>query len=310
LLASQTINDYYRKTFTAIYDLTISRAMSKTIKVDDKVLADIKRGFSVPARPELLIKLQNLMTQPDPELNTIADVIALDVATSATILKTVNSPLYGLARTISDIKGSVRYLGMQGVYNLVTSCLLKQEFSQQKNSAIALDQFWQNSTNIANAAVFINKQLKQPIANEKLFSLGLFHDCGIPVMALKYSNYQTCLMQAFNSPDQTLPKIEEALYGINHATLGYFVASSWRLPKDICQLILRHHERNFLDKLTGSKVQLAFAILKLAENISYRHLYFTDCADWSFIGNSVLTLLELDEYLYQDLLEDLSELLT
>jgi len=282
--------------------------MSKTIKVDDKVLADISRGFSIPARPELLIKLQNLMAKSEPDLNDIADTIALDVATSATILKTINSPLYGLARSISDIKKSVRYLGIQGIYNLVTSCLLKQKFSQQNND-IALDEFWQNSTNIANAAVFINKYLPQPIASEKLFTIGLFHDCGIPVMALKYTNYQACLNHALNNPSQTLPEIEENLYGISHATLGYYVASSWRLPKDICQLILRHHERDFLKTLNGDLAQLSYAILKMAENITYRYKYFRDCADWPFIGDTILTVLNLDEYHYQDIIEDLHELL-
>ena len=30
------------------------------LEVDDKVLADIRRGFSIPAQPSLLIKLQKL----------------------------------------------------------------------------------------------------------------------------------------------------------------------------------------------------------------------------------------------------------
>jgi HD-like signal output (HDOD) protein len=281
-------------------------AMSKTIKVDDKVLADIGRGFTVPAKPELLLKLQDLMAQNEPNLNDIADTIALDVAISATILKTVNSPLYGLARSISDIKKSVRYLGLSGIYSLVTSCLLKQGFSQ-KSCSIALDEFWQNSTNIANTAVFIGKQIKQKISSEKLFTIGLFHDCGIPVMAIKYHDYQMTLDLALNNPSQTLPEIEEQQHQINHATLGYYVASSWRLPKDICQLILRHHERDFLIRLDNSPAQLAFAILKMAENISYQHKYFCDCADWSYIQDSVLTVLDIDDDQYKDISEDIYE---
>ena len=276
------------------------------IQVDDKVLADIDRGFSVPAQPELLLKLQKLMSAREPDLNRIADTIAQDVAVSATILKTINSPLYGLARSISDIKKSVRYIGLAGIITLVTSSLLKRSFKDKKAS-IPLDDFWNNSSNIANSAVFIAKRLKKRISSEKLFTLGLFHDCGIPVMAMKYENYRSTLTQAEQTPSETLPEIEDKAYNVNHATIGFYVATSWRLPVDICQLILRHHEREFLDKIDGSADQLSFAVLKLAENIVYQHKHFRESADWPFLKDSVLTVLDIDEDDIADLVEDLNE---
>lgn len=274
--------------------------------VNDQVLSDIGKGFSVPAQPELLLKLQRLMAEHDVDLNIIADTISQDVAISATILKTINSPLYGLARSISDIKKSVRYIGLNGINALVTSSLIKQSFSQNSCS-IALEDFWQNSSNIANTAVFIGKKIKQRLSSEKLFTLGLFHDCGIPVMAMKYQDYQQTLDLAKNTPSETLPDIEERLYQVNHATIGYYVATSWRLPKDICQQILRHHDRDFLYKLDGSESQFYYALLKMAENMVYQHKYFINSADWAFVQDTVLTVLDLDEYDLQDIKEDINE---
>lgn len=276
------------------------------IHVDDKVLADIDRGFSVPAQPELLLKLQKLMSLEHPDMEVIAETISQDVAVSATILKTINSPLYGLARSISDIKKSVRYIGLNGIVTLVTSSLLKRSFNQ-KTTNFALDDFWSNATNIANTAVFIAKRLNKKVSSEKLFTLGLFHDCGIPAMAMKYKDYQDTLALALQKPDDPLPVIEEKTYGVSHATIGYYVATSWRLPIDICQLILRHHERDFLHKLDGSAEQLCYAILKVAENIIYLHKHFRPSSDWTFIQDTVLTVLDIDEDDIQDLIEDLSE---
>jgi len=276
------------------------------LHIDDKILADIGRGFSVPAQPELLIKLQALMSEAEPNLNAIAETIAKDVAVSATILKTINSPLYGLARTVSDIKKSVLYIGLSGITTLVTSSLIKQSFEQNKCS-IALEDFWNNATNIANTAVFINKSLKQKLPSEKLFTLGLFHDCGIPVMAMKYKDYQETLTHAMNTPSELLTDIEESIYQVNHATIGYYVASSWRLPKDICQLILQHHDRQYLHRLEQSESQKAFAILKMAETIVHQHKYFRDCADWPYLQDSVMTLLDIDEEDIQDIIDDLHD---
>ena len=158
------------------------------LDVNDSVLADINRGFFVPAQPKLLIKLQQLMAANEPDLNHIAATISQDVSVSSTVLKTINSPVYGLSRSISDIHKSVRYIGLDGIVSLVTNTLIKRSF-KQSDCNIALEEFWENATNIANVCVEIGNSLKQAVSKEKLFSLGLFHDCGIPAMAIKYKNY-------------------------------------------------------------------------------------------------------------------------
>jgi len=277
------------------------------LEVDDKVLADIRRGFSVPAQPSLLLKLQKVMAEAEPNLNVLADTISQDVAVASTILKTINSPLYGLSRSMSDIPKSVRYIGLNGINALITNTLIKRSFDQ-KDCNIALEEFWDNATNIANTCVHIGKSLKQAVSKDKLFSLGLFHDCGIPVMAMKYADYNDTYELAHNTPSKTLPVIEDEAYGVNHATIGYYVASSWRLPKDTCQLILAHHDRDFL-KIASSRIQkFYYAILKLAENIVYNHKHFRDSADWPYIQEEVFTLLDIDEDDYQDYVEDTESL--
>ncbi len=277
------------------------------LQVDDKVIADIARGFSVPAQPSLLLELQQLMAAAEPDINLIADTITHDVAISATVLKTINSPIYGLARSISDIGKATRYIGIDGILLLVTNCLLKKSFEQDACS-IALEEFWHNANNIAATSVFIGKSLKKEVSNDKLFTLGLFHDCGIPVMASRYQDYTETYEHAFNTPSETLTSIEDSVYQVNHATLGYYVASSWRLPKDICQLILCHHDRGFLDIINNSASQFYFAILKMAENIVHNHKHFRDSADWPFVKDSIFTLLNIDGEDYQDLFEDSAEL--
>ena len=270
--------------------------------VDQSVLDDIGKGFAVPAQPKLLLTLLKLMAVPYPDINAIADCISKDIAVSAAILKTVNSPLYGLGRTVTDIKMSVNYIGIYGVIMLVTGSLIKKSFDP-KNCSINLELFWTITTDISNATVAIGKQFKRNIAMDKLSSLGLFHGCGIPVMAMKYSNYQEIIDQIVLSPELSLTELEEKHFHANHATIGYYVASSWRLPKDVCQIILQHHERDYLDRLNGTPEQDLFAILKLAEHIvSLKHM---ECAspDWAYFDDAVLAVLAINK-------EDLDEVIT
>jgi len=262
--------------------------------VDQSVLDDISRGFSVPAQPKLLLSLLKLMAEPSPNVNAITDCISKDIAVSAAILKTVNSPLYGLSRTVTDIKMSVNYIGIYGVVMLVTGSLLKKSFDP-KSCSIDLEIFWAMTTDISSAAVTLGKQFKKNISMDKLSSLGLFHDCGIPVMAMKYQNYQSIADQALVTSELSLIELEEKHYYANHATIGYYVASSWRLPKDVCQIILQHHDRGYLDRLDGSVEQDMFAVLKLAEHII--SLKYLDCAspDWLYLEEAALAILAINQ---------------
>lgn len=273
--------------------------------VDQNVLDDISRGFSVPAQPKLLLNLLKLMAEPNPDINAVADCISKDIAVSAAILKTVNSPLYGLSRTVTDIKMSVNYIGIYGVVMLVTGSLLKKSFDP-KSCSINLDDFWKTTSELADTAINIGKNYKANIATDKFFSLGLFHACGVPVMAMKYQNYQEVIDQALITSELSLIELEEEHYQANHATIGYFVASSWRLPKDVCQIILQHHERDYLDKLDGSAEQDLFAVLKLAEHII--SLKYSDCAspDWAYLEQAILAVLNIDEQKLPDVIAELS----
>jgi HD-like signal output (HDOD) protein len=260
----------------------------------------------VPAQPTLLLELLKLMAVPNPDINAISSAISKDIAVSAAILKTINSPLYGLNRTITDIKMSVNYIGIFGVVMLVTENLLKKSFDP-KSCSIDLEPFWLLTSEIANIATRLGKQFKPDIINDKFFSLGLFHACGIPVMAMKYNNYQDLLDQALTTPEIALTDIEEQQYNFNHATIGYYVASSWRLPKDVCQIILQHHDRSYLNKLDGSEAQDLFAVLKLSEHLA--SLKYSDCdsADWSYVEDKVTRILAIDKQNLQTLITDFTD---
>ena len=271
--------------------------------VDQSVLDDIGRGFSVPAQPKLLLELLKIMAEPDPDINAISDAISKDIAVSAAILKTINSPLYGLGRTVTDIKMSVNYIGIFGVVMLVTGSLLKKSFDP-KSCSIELEPFWQLTSDIANIAMLLGQRYKPQIANDKFFSLGLFHACGVPVMAMKYKDYQQFLDQSLTTPEFALTELEEQHYQVNHSTIGYYVASSWRLPRDVCQIILQHHDRGFLNTLNDTEDQDLFAVLKLSEQLT--SIKYTDCdnSDWPFVKEQVQSLLGIDDETLASLYEE------
>ena len=281
---------------------TVCLWVTTMIDIDEKVIKDIESGFNLPPKPELLERLQNALQEPEPELNHIAQLIATDMSTSAAVLKVINSPTYGMSRTITDIKQAVMFLGLDSVTQLVTGCLLKQAF-EQTHCCISLERFWDTSTEIAAVSTLIGKKVKSKVPLENLHMLGLFHDAGIPAMAVKYPDYVKVLDNA-NSNDTPLIKLESEAYKTTHTVVGFYLASSWHLPKPICQLILRHHDLEFLLEPHDHESLITYATLKMAENLVHTQKRFVSTPDWLHVKPEVLNVLEIDDDDYQDILED------
>ncbi|MEI8606708.1 MULTISPECIES: HDOD domain-containing protein [Pseudoalteromonas] len=278
------------------------------IEINEQILKDINRNFIIPPKPEILTELQNLIATGDAPIADAAKVVVKDLAISSAILKIINSPAYGLSRTVADIKQAVMFLGWDGVNALAQGLKLKEMFATD-NSCISLERFWDTSTEIANVNMMIGQRLKKQIAIEPLYTLGLFHDCGVPPMAIKYDNYLTALHCANQTDKETIIEIEERLYKTNHAVVGYYFANSWHLPKEICQLILNHHNAAILAEVTDTDEQICFAILKMSENLVTMVRRGSPIPQWGIIESKVLDVLHLNDDEYCDLQEDVIDFL-
>lgn len=275
------------------------------INLDNSKMASVVSSFQIPVKPQILTDIQILMDKEEPDIESIANLISSDVGLSSAILKIINSPFYGMNRRISEIKQAVMMLGLKTVNCLVAALLLKSSF--QGEACISLERFWDDSLDVANAMAFIGNKVKNKIPVDMLYTIGLFQNCGIPLLALKFNNYKELLIEANRSGDNSI-ELEEKEYKTNHAVLGYYVASSWHLPKEICLLILQHHEADYLSKISGSNDQLAFAVLKAAEHLVERVKRYNVSSDWEKVKEEALDVLGLTSIDYNDLEEDFTEL--
>jgi len=277
--------------------------------ITETTAKNIITSFQIPAKPQALADLQLEQAMPNPSPNAFAEVIAKDVALSANVLKTVNSPLFGLNRTITDIKQSVMLLGCDNIINLASFFQLQTAFNNKK-SAISHEKYWDTAMETANMVNILltqlNLQNECPI--EDAYAFGLFRDCGIPLMAMKYADYKETLMEANNNPETIFTDIEEARYQTNHAIVGYFVAKSWNLPKNLCDLILRHHEPDFLNSTDSNDLQKnLYGLVKIASNALNHYKFMTEDSEWLLAKEPVLEYFSLTEFEYNDLEEDIKE---
>ena len=270
-------------------------------------------GISVPPQPQIMVDLQMEQYMPEPDLNAIARLIGQDPGLAGALLKIVNSPYFGLENRIISIQQAVNLLGCNTVINLINAQSIKGEMSDE--TIVTLNRFWDSAQNVAMTCLTLAKRIGYQPADEA-YALGLFHNCGIPLMLKRFPQYMAVLEQAYASADVKVRVIdgENDQLATNHAVVGYYVAKSWNLPLHICDAIAQHHNVQgvFDEEVSGdSKLKTLLAILKMAEHIcgcsrtlgQQNYDY-----EWESIMVSILEYVGLTEYEFDTLKDNIRDL--
>ncbi len=273
----------------------------------------VLQGISVPPQPQIMVDLQMEQVMPHPDLRTIAKLISQDPGLSGALLKIVNSPFFGLANRIASIQQAVNLLGCNTVINLINAQSIKGEMTDE--AIVTLNRFWDTAQDVAMTCLSLAKRIGYQAADEA-YTLGLFHNCGIPLMLKRFPDYMTVLEEAYASanPERRIVDTENRLLNTNHAVVGYFTAKSWNLPLHLCEAIANHHNALSIfsdDSGRDAQLKTLLAILKMAEHICESHRVLgnqTDDHEWQSIEQLVLEYVGLSEYDFENLRESLREL--
>ena len=284
-----------------------------TYELTSEQIQQILQGISVPPQPQIMVDLQMEQFMPDPDLRAIAKLISQDPGLSGALLKIVNSPHFGLANRIASIQQAVNLLGCNTVINLINAQSIKGELTDE--AILTLNRFWDSAQDVAMTCLTLAKRIGYQSPDEA-YSLGLFHNCGIPLMLKRFPDYMQVLEEAYaNATEQCrVVDTENQLLSTNHAVVGYFTARSWRLPEHLCQVIANHHNAFsiFCDEgQRDAQLKTLLAILKMAEHIceTYRVLGGQGVdLEWQAIEQLVLEYVGLSEYDFENLHESIRDL--
>ncbi|MBH3357511.1 HDOD domain-containing protein [Pseudomonas guariconensis] len=264
-------------------------------------------------QPQIMVDLQFEQYMPDPDLDTICRLIAQDPGLSGALLKLVNSPHFGLADKVGSIQRAVALLGSGSIINLINALSIKGEMSDE--TIVTLNRFWDTAQDVAMTCLTLARHTDIPAVDEA-YTLGLFHDCGVPLMLKRFPDYMSVLETAYaQASEQTrVVDTENRMFNTNHSVVGYYTAKSWRLPEHITAAIANHHNALavFRDDASGdTRLKNLLAVLKMAEHIcaSYRVLgNQAEDHEWQVVGPLVLDYIGLSEYDFEHLKQTIREL--
>lgn len=218
--------------------------MTTELDVLDREAEEIIQDLGIPPCPAILTTLMREMRSDEPDFEKLGKLLASDVSLAAAMLKTVNSPFYGLRTKARSVQQALALLGLRNVAQLVTGLLLRQAFTG--GASEVLEEYWEVSSAVAGLSALLARRVNGT-GRDEAYTFALFRDCGMLAMLGNFEGYKPKLPGAKQEGDDGIIASEDRLYGMNHARLGSRMAQSWLLPDDICAAVLWHHDYAALD---------------------------------------------------------------
>ena len=206
---------------------------------NDKLLNRLKYCTNLPSPPGVATRIIELAENPSTDMSSVADVVSLDPALTAKILRMANSPLYARRRKTENLRQAIIMFGLNGTLTLALTFSLVSSLRANSISGMNYEAFWRRSlaTAICSRLLGISLQLG---AKEDLFLAGLLQDIGMLALDKAIPD----LYQDIGSKQTDhlyIQAMELKALGSDHAAIGAWLLQSWNLSERFLYAIAGSH---------------------------------------------------------------------
>ena len=209
----------------------------------DEILKILSEKGDLPPLPEILLKLQNLINDPESEIEEIARLIETEPVLSGRLIKLSNSVLYGrVLEKTGDLSSTVMRLGVKMILDLSYTLQLTNMFNRFKS----FDQykFWMHSMAVACLTQTLSRKADLPQEErQESYVCGLMHDLGIVVFEHLIPDEYSQFVQSIGPEEASLETLELEKFGIAHPELGAkFISQYWPIPSVVVNAVEHHFD--------------------------------------------------------------------
>jgi HD-like signal output (HDOD) protein len=219
-----------------------------TARDPHELLQIFESAEDLPTLPEVAVRLQEVVDDPNSSAGDVATIIEQDPAIATRVLRMVNSVFYAPARgsEITHLQPAIARLGFVTVTNIALSTSIFKAFSRNQKPVFDRREFWRHSITVGIITTvlqdFCQDRIDQPITRDVAHLSGIVHDMG-KILFERYANSE--FHQAINSAkavDIPVIKEEARFIGMGHDEAGAWLAGKWKLAQEIRDVIHWHHD--------------------------------------------------------------------
>jgi len=213
--------------------------MSRAPVTRDEV---IRRSRLMPSFPGIVNEILATLDDPGANLNALVRCINLDPVITARVLSVANMAATRGRRDaqVSNIYTATSLIGMGKVRSIA---LISSLGNFMQNAALPPlpSAFWEHSVAISVCAEELANHVSVPVNADAALIAGLLHDIGqLWLHALDAQATRDCWQQS-TAGQQDIVALEQQVFGVDHATIGAWLAEHWQLSPSITAAIQHHH---------------------------------------------------------------------
>jgi putative nucleotidyltransferase with HDIG domain len=213
-------------------------------QLEAEALAAVNK-LIVPPCPHVLSEIGRELRREAPDVRRIAEQITHDATSSAVILMTVNSAIYGLSSKARSVQQAIANLGLDHTSYLLAGLLLRNAFPSSDKGALM--RFWDTSMELALCAAYVASELGT-VDRDEAYTYALFRDIGRALLICKFDDYDEASAQASPEATSNVAIAEKRRFGTDHTVIGAGLARDLQLPDEMIEAILWHHADNIFDR--------------------------------------------------------------
>ena len=208
----------------------------------DLIRKIVSNTASLPAMPEVMLRVQQLIKHPSTSPSQLAKIIETDPSVVAGILKVANSAYYGFRGKVATIQHASSLFGTRRLAELITAMSAGGVLgSAMDGYGLKAGDMWRHSIMVASTASEIAAELKTDLL-DSAYMAGLLHDIG-KIILDPYVRKRRLLFDHYfaANPGKTIQDAERDILGFDHAVIAAILCEKWSLPKTIAFGIRNHH---------------------------------------------------------------------
>lgn len=214
-----------------------------------------------------IVRLLNVLNNPDADYDEVISIVARDVVLSAKLLGLCNSAIYGLARPVSSLEQAVLHLGYGEIHRLVMALSFGGQIGVElPGYDMDAGTLWRHSlvTALLTPRVMaLSKQFNTDTSTA--YTAGLMHDIGKLVIGQTLDAATRAeIHRLVEEEKRSLLDAEKSVIGCDHAEIGACLLRQWRIPQVIIEAV-EHHHNPPLDK--GAQLS---AVVHVADALAHQ----------------------------------------
>jgi len=202
----------------------------------------IASSDQLPVFPRLVTQILATLEDPDASLNVLAHYIEHDPVITARVLSLANRAATHrpISSPVSDVFTAISLIGLSQVRQTALMASLA-EFLNTVAPVAKRHYFWEHSVVAGVGCVELAPYATRPANVDAALIAGLLHDIGQLWLArFKGDAFRRACSdsQLFNVGIEVS---ERAIFGVDHAQIGAWLAINWGLSENIVSAIAGHH---------------------------------------------------------------------